>query len=82
MSNELIDSTNGLIAELTQGNLKNLIINDSSSAIIIGAKDLNLGSEQYIYELDRSDAAITVTGIALLTGSDLSINNWTEYNIA
>jgi len=82
VSNELIDSTNGLIAELTQGNLKNLMINDSSSAIIIGAKDLNLGSEQYIYELDRSDAAITVTGIALLTGSDLSINNWTEYNIA
>ena len=81
VSSESINSTNGLIGELMQGNLKNLTINNESSAIIIGAKDQNLGSEQYIYELDRSDDTMTVTGIALLTGSDLSINNWTEYNI-
>ena len=60
--------------------LKNLNLESGFSSIIIGAKDHVIGSDQYIYELDRIGNEITVSGISLLSDNQLNLDSWSVNN--
>ena len=80
VQNESIASTNGVMEEINNGNLKNLNLENGFSSIVIGAVNQSTGSNQYIYELDRIGNDITITGIALLSDNQLDLDSWSEYN--